>query len=122
MRLVGLPHEIASLHLPAQRIWLLARTEPATSRDGGDVRSYAGAVLLLGQHCVYGLVIISSDAARASEESVFARCVDGDPGLTRDAFAFAGLDAALTGMDQLRAQFLKRGWLEPPRDHGRGAQ
>lgn len=115
MRLVGVPNQETAVHLPVQRLWLLERGAPgdAEHRRGG---TYAGAVILLGRQFVYGLIIISSDAERASEVSAFARRDDGDPGLMRDAFAFVNLAEALDGLDTLKQQFLARGWVELPTD------
>ena len=95
----------------AQRLWLLERPVGGSGADTGDDMNFAGAVAVLDRAAVYVLVIISSDANRASERGLI-ECGH-QIRLDRDAFRYDTLDDALDGLERIRQLFVARGW----RDH-----
>lgn len=65
---------------------------------------------MLAERCVCVLVIVSDDPERASEQALWTRAERFN--LERDAFTFATLDEALLAVDEIRREFLARGWRE----------
>lgn len=93
--------------LQAQRLWMLERAAP---RPDDDVCHFAGAVLVLWGERVYGVIVRSPEADRASDIPLREGRLRLN--LERDAFKFDTLDDAIAGMERARRALLLRGWID----------
>jgi hypothetical protein len=93
---------------PAQRVWLLRRP------DQGSCWRFAGGVLVLADDAVYVVVVVSHDAARASEQALKANLIRCQ--LERDTPKCHTLGKALARSEEVKRVLIDRGWLEHPEE------
>ncbi len=96
----------------AQRLWVVERAASWSADD--DVCRYAGAVLVLWDERVYGVIVLSPEHHRASDVPLREGRLR--ISLDRDAFKFASLDDAIHGMERAKHALLLRGWIDSTDD------
>lgn len=105
---------------PAQRLWILERSEGFGASDRQNVCRFLGAIAILGESMINVVFVRSPELQRASEVSL--RATNLRLNIERDAFAFATLDDAIVWTDAMKRAWLCRGWTEVPEESDDGCR